>query len=105
MRSSFFFYHHLKNHALIRELGVRYRAKKGTILVDEYDPISGHLSLGTMNELDGLLVSFDEDSVDILNKLGAMHRKIQLPGKSRYVVDTVLVNDGEPILKKAYIIY
>jgi len=104
MHSSFFFYHHLKNPALIREISPRFQAKRGTILVDDYDPISGHITLGTMNELEGKFVSFDEDTVDILHKINAMHSQIQIPGKTKYVIDTVLVHVEGGALERAYII-
>ena len=105
MHSSFFFYHNMKNHVLLREISPNFQAKKGTILVDHYDPVSGNITLGTMEELEGQLVSFNEDPLIILHKLNAMHNQNQIPGKTRYVVDTVLVNVGGSTLKKAYIIY
>jgi len=104
MQSTFFFYHNLKNLNTIREISPKFQVRDGTILVDSYDPITGHVILGTREEIAGKVVTFEEGTVDILNKLNNMHIKIHLPNKSNYEVNMVLAKIGAHESKKAYII-
>lgn len=89
---------------MIREISPKFQARDGTILVDSYDPITGHVILGTREEISGKVVTFEEDPFDILNKLNNMHMKIHLPNKSHYEVNMVLAKIGAHESKKAYII-
>lgn len=104
MQSTFFFYHNLKNLNTVREISPKFQVRDGTILVDSYDPITGHVILGTREEIAGKVVTFEEGTVDILNKLNNMQIKIHLPNKSNYEVNMVLAKIGAHESKKAYII-
>jgi hypothetical protein len=94
----------MKNISLIREISPNFQLRDGTILVDSYNPITGEVTLGTIKELAGKVVTFEEDPIDILNKLNAMHVKIHIQDKSRYEVNVVLAKVGMNESMKAYII-
>jgi small nuclear ribonucleoprotein (snRNP)-like protein len=102
--SWFFFYNKLKNHELIDKISKNNDIYDGSILVENFDPQTNTLITGNNKILDGKLVHFDASLSTILNNIHEIRDDINY-GKSKYTVDTILVNYGALKLKKAYIIY
>ena len=102
--SWFFFYNNLKNPELIDKISKNNHIYDGSILVENFDPQTNTLITGNNKILDGKLVHFDASLSTILNNIHEIRDDINY-GKSKYTVDTILVNYGALKLKKAYIIY